>query len=138
MECRTHRRLGLVAAALGGGLLPGCAIHYYDPKTQTEHLWGFGHMAMKVSAPQEGVRAVVRGVDTLGLGVGSLPGHGYFAAGWQSVRRLEIVDEHTAVRLEWPAADFFNVRVGSEFPHVVTRESNNIESAPEEMQEPTP
>ena len=133
MHSRTHRRVGLAAAILGG-VGPGCAIHYYDPKTQTEHLWGFGHMAMKVSEPSEGVRAVVRGVDTIGLGVGSLPGHGYLAAGWQSVRRLEIVDENTAVRLEWPTADFFNVRVGSQFP----RANDEHSRTDEEGQEATP
>jgi hypothetical protein len=123
MDSRTHRRLGLAAAAVVHVVAPGCAIHYYDPKTQTEHVWGFGHMAIKVSTPNEGVRAIVRGVDTVGVGIGSLPGHGYIAAGWQSVRRMEIVEESTAVRLEWPTADFFSVRVGSEFPGFITDEA---------------
>ncbi len=39
----------------------GCAVHYYDPKTGAEHIWGVGHLVMKVSAPNEGVRAVVSG-----------------------------------------------------------------------------
>ena len=25
-------------------LTPGCALHYFDSKTGTEHVWGFGHM----------------------------------------------------------------------------------------------
>ena len=48
----------------------GCAIHYFDSETGTEHIWGFGHMQMKVSASNEGVRAIVRGTETVGVAIG--------------------------------------------------------------------
>ena len=96
--------------------LHGCAIHYFDSETGTEHLWGVGHMKMKVAAPNEGLQAVVRGVEVLGLGIGRDDGYGYVALGWHNRQRLDILDENASVRLEWCGNDFANVRVGSEFP----------------------
>lgn len=98
--------------------LHGCAIHYFDPETGTEHLWGIGHMRMKAAAPNEGLKALVRGTETMGVGLGSIDGQGYLTLGWQRRQRLDILDENTAIRLEWPDSDFFSVRVGSEFPTI--------------------
>jgi hypothetical protein len=94
----------------------GCAIHYYDSETGTYHLFGFGHMRMRISEPNEGVRAVVSGTESAGLAFGSGPEDGFLVLGWQKSSRLSAIDENTAVRLEWPTADVFQVRVGSEFP----------------------
>lgn len=96
----------------------GCAIHYFDSETGTEHIWGFGHMQMKFSPSNEGVQAVVRGTDVLGLSIGSADQQVYFTAGWHRVQRLDVIAENTAVRLEWPSADFAEVRVGTAFPGV--------------------
>ena len=94
----------------------GCAIHYFDSETGTEHIWGFGHMQMKVSPPNEGVRAIVRGTETVGVAVGVGEDESYALLGWQKLSNLYIVDSDTAVRLEWPSSDLFEVRVGTEFP----------------------
>jgi len=104
--------LALCATAF---LLPGCAVHYYDPSTGTENLWGFGHMKMAVQPANEGVRAVINGTQTLGLGLGLGQQDYYVLAGWNSQRMLRVAD-NTSVRFEWPTADFFNVRVGTNFP----------------------
>ena len=93
-----------------------CAVHYFDPHTGTEHLWGIGHMKIKVTPVSEGVRGVVRGVEMLGLGIGRVGGSGYVALGWHNHQRLDILDDNTSIRLEWCGNDFVNVRVGSEFP----------------------
>lgn len=105
-----------VRVALLTALVPGCAIHYFDQKTGTEHLWGIGHMKVKVSQPSEGLQAVVRGVDVIGVGGGRVADEGYLALGWQSQQRMDILNEDTSIRLEWCGSDFANVRVGSEFP----------------------
>lgn len=97
-------------------LAPGCAIHYFDPATGTEHLWGFGHMKMKVAVPNEGLQAVVHGTGTVGIALGTLERQSYFHIGVQRRERLDVVAEDTAIRFEWPSSDFFHVRVGSEFP----------------------
>ena len=96
-------------------LFSGCAVHYYNKATGTEHLWGFGHMKMAVPPANEGVRAVVNGTQTLGLGLGLGRDAYYLSAGWSSQRMLRVAD-NTSVRFEWPTADFFNVRVGTNFP----------------------
>ena len=48
----------------------GCAIRYFDEGFGVEHVWGFGHMAMRVTPPSEGLLAVVRSTDVFGIGVG--------------------------------------------------------------------
>lgn len=94
----------------------GCAIQYFDPVTGTEHLWGIGHLRMKVSGASEGLKAVVTGTDTLGLAAGSAGSERYITFGWQRLSRLHVITDDTAVRLEWPTSDAFLVRVGSELP----------------------
>ncbi|MBL8764660.1 MAG: hypothetical protein JNM07_10370 [Phycisphaerae bacterium] len=95
--------------ATGAG---GCAVHYFDSETQTEHVWGFTHVRMRATPAEEGVRATLTEVGVLGIGVGITPRQSYVSAGWNQVRFLEVRDD-TTVRLEWPRSDFFSVRVGA-------------------------
>lgn len=94
----------------------GCAIQYFDPATGTEHLWGFGHLRMKVGDVNEGVRAVVTGTETLGIAAGSVASERRITVGWERVSRFRVLDADSSVRLEWPSADLFSVRLGSAFP----------------------
>lgn len=96
--------------------LSSCSIHHYDRDTGIEHVWGFGHMKMKVGPANEGLQAVVHGTNTLGLGVGKADKHRYVALGWHRLEFIDIYEESTSIRLEWPKTGFANVRVGSEFP----------------------
>jgi hypothetical protein len=93
----------------------GCAVHYYYKKTGVEHLWGFGHMKMAVQPSSEGVRAIVKGTQTLGLGLGLGREEYSLSAGWNDQRILKVADD-TTVRFEWPVGSFFNVRVGTNVP----------------------
>jgi hypothetical protein len=106
-------RLGLGVVSLTVG---GCAIHYFDEATGTEHIWGFGHLAMKPGAPTEGVRAVARRTDIIGLSVGKVQEGPYLALGWDARQRIEILEDSTAVCLAWPQGSFYNARIGSHFP----------------------
>ena len=99
------------------GFVSGCAVHYFDKKTDTEHIWGVGHMVMKASSPKEGHQALIRGTDVAGFALGKSDAGGYLIVGWEQRRRVEIIDQNTSVRLEWPRADFLNLRVGSDWPH---------------------
>jgi len=99
-------------AIVGVGLLAGCAIHYYDKESGTEHLWGFGHLKMKAPPPNEGVQAVVTGTETLGFNVGAGEEDYHIGAGWDYRRRI-VISSNAAVRLEWPNRNFFNVRFGT-------------------------
>ncbi|MCP4263315.1 MAG: hypothetical protein GY774_38280 [Planctomycetes bacterium] len=104
----------------------GCAIHHYDNKTGTEHIWGFGHMKMKITPPSEGLQAVVRGTDVLGLSFGQADQQAYLTAGWHRTQRLDVIAESTAIRYEWPDSDFSNVRIGSNFPFREEMSENSI------------
>jgi hypothetical protein len=94
----------------------GCALHYFDPETGTEHIWGIGHMAMTPGTPSEGVRAIGRRTDTVGFSVGKLQEGVYLELGWGARQRVDIVDANTQLCLAWPRGSFYNVRVGTEFP----------------------
>jgi hypothetical protein len=97
-------------------LLCGCAIQYYDPETGITHVWGLGHMSMKMSPPNEGLQAVVRATSILGLSLGRTRDRTYLTFGYDSEQQTDIVTESTSVRLEWPDSDLFNLRVGSNWP----------------------
>lgn len=115
--------LGLVLAGL-----TGCAVHYYDPKTGTEHLWGFGHLKMR-AVPRQSEHppftnapiAYVTGVRTLGLNLGAGQEFAGLAAGWDSRSRVVIVAENAHFCLLWPTntiwwpyglRDLFTLRIG--------------------------
>lgn len=97
-------------------MMTGCALHYFDEQTGTEHVWGIGHMKMKATKPNEGLQTVVHGTDVLGLSVGKADKQSYFTVGWHRLEFIDILADSTSVRIEWPNSSFFNVRVGSEFP----------------------
>jgi hypothetical protein len=110
---RRYTSLSLLLAVA----LNGCAIHYYDTDTQTEHVWGVGHMMMKAAQSNEGLEAIVHGTDAVGISIGKTSRQSYFTIGWQRLQYIDVLNESTAVRLEWPDGTFANVRVGSKFPH---------------------
>lgn len=125
-------------------ILIGCAVHYYDKKTGTEHIWGFGHMKMKISASNEGLQAVVHGTDVFGISIGKADNQTYFTAGWQRLEFIDVVKESTSVRLEYdlPKSSFVNFRVGSEYPFDVqdpdTEKQEQINSSSNTVKEVNP
>ncbi|TXI20894.1 MAG: hypothetical protein E6Q62_00280 [Nitrosomonas sp.] len=119
-----HWKTGLaVITALSG--LSGCAVHYYDKKTGAEHIFGFGHMVMKTSAPENSHRAIVTGIDIVGVGLGKSREGGYLSLGWDNRRWIEIIDKNTTVDLVWPNGNFLNTRVGSSWPQNDLQQHNS-------------
>ena len=127
-----HNSMKGIIASLCLTVGSGCAIHYYDPKTGTEHIWGIGHMKMKVASENEGLQAVVRGTNTVGLSVGMADNQNYISIGWQQLQGLTVVPRGSALRLEWPDSDFVNVRVGSQFPGITAAQELNTDKSPKE------
>lgn len=87
----------------------GCAVHYYDAATHTEHLWGLGYLKMRAVprdgnpvAPTNATVAFVTGVRTLGLNLGAGQDFAGLAAGWNSRSRVIIADEEAEFCLLWP------------------------------------
>ena len=52
--------------------LSGCAIYYRDAETGAENIWGIGHLAVKVSAPAEGKKAVISKATLMGVALAQL------------------------------------------------------------------
>src|SRR5262245_14630419 len=99
-----------LAALLAALVLPGCAIHYYDPNSGTEHLWGFGHLKMRAGTagaespvPTNSVVAFVTGQQTLGLSLAAGRERGGLVAGWDSNSRVMITAEDAQFHLMWPS-----------------------------------
>lgn len=129
--CRTQSR-GLLSIGVLGALAlfgaSGCAVHYYDKESGTEHLWGFGHLKMR-AVPRHSdrppftnaVMAYATGTHTLGFSLGAGEDDAGVGAGWNSRSRLTIKAEDSSFYLIWPTnslrlprelKSFFNVRVG--------------------------
>jgi hypothetical protein len=94
----------------------GCALHYYDPATATEHLWGIGHMAMRVGVPNEGLKTLGYRTDVVGFSIGCGDRETFLGCGWNARQQIEILDENTSVWLSWPEGSFYKFRAGSQFP----------------------
>ena len=111
---RTFPKVLFLLAVVAAG--SGCAFQYYDAKTGTEHLWGFGHLRMK-AAPVSGtnIESVIAGSSVAGVSLGLGREDYYLTAGWDYRRRI-VVGTDAALALEWPNADFFNVRIGTNPP----------------------
>ena len=108
--------LGSILVFPGLLLCSGCAVHYYDRKTATEHIWGFGHMKMRTGEANEGLNAVVHATEVLGLSTGKADRQIYTTLGWHRVESIDIRRDDIQIRLERPKGTFWNVRVGSSFP----------------------
>lgn len=94
----------------------GCALQRYDAKTGTQHLWGFGHLALKTPPPDAELPAAVTEVETFGLNGGTTVGGGHLALGWRAERWILVNASNASVRLEWPRGDVFTVRMGRKPP----------------------
>ena len=96
--------LGLLCAL---SLLPACAIKYLDEATQTWHLIGVGHVKLRLTPPNEGVRALLGGNQTLGLSTGYARQGLFVSLGYDSQTLLQVMDD-TQVRLDWASASPFS------------------------------
>ena len=92
--------------------LAGCAIHYSDSETGAEHVWGFGHLAMKATDPSARKKAIVRGVTVFGVGLGLRDSSPFLIIGWERLPTVEVMDENTDLYLEGPDSDLLKLRVG--------------------------
>jgi len=86
-------------------------------------------MKMKMAAPNEGVQALVKGTETIGFNLSAGREDYHIGLGWDSRRRI-LISSNAAVRLEWPNADFFNLRVGT-IPPFATNLPPNKEKKPQ-------
>lgn len=119
------RKMWLLLLLLAIVVFEGCAVQYYDPATQTDHLWGVGHFKMKVAPANEGVQATVKGATVVGASVKIAPDDTHMVVGYDQTSQMAVASEGASVRLEWPTNDLFSVRVGSKPPILPTSEETD-------------
>lgn len=97
-----------------GLLLSGCAVYYRDRETGAEHIWGFGHLAVKTLPSNEGKQALVQRMTLTGFAVGMDNGSLGVSAGYDRREQILIFDENAAMTIErHPSNDFFNFKIGT-------------------------
>lgn len=95
-------------------MLPGCAIYYRDAKTGAEHIWGIGHIATKISAPEDGKQALISKATLTGINFGIEENKIGLSAGFDRRERIVIYDENAAISIIRPESDnFFLFKFGS-------------------------
>lgn len=119
-----------------GFLLSGCAIYYRDRDTGAEHIFGFGHLSVKIIPPHEGKQALVQRMTLTGLAAGLDNGSLGVSAGWDRREHILIYDENVAVTIQRPPSnDFFYFKIGTYPPdlektHAATNGIDTKESLP--------
>lgn len=104
----------------------GCAIYYRDAESGAEHIWGVGHLATKVSAPEDGKQAVIRKVTLAGVALGMEEGAVGVSAGWDQRERITIYDDNTSIAVQRLEDDnFFLFKFGSQPPILIVPNHNN-------------
>jgi hypothetical protein len=106
--------------------ISGCAIYYRDAETGAEHIWGIGHLATKVSAPEDGKQAVIRKATLAGVVLGMEEDAVGISAGWDQRERITLYDENTSIAIQRPEDDnFFLFKFGSQPPNPLLPNHNN-------------
>lgn len=92
-----------------------CGIYYRDEETGAEHIWGVGHLATKVSVPEDGKQAVIRKATLAGIAFAVEEGAVGTSVGWDQRERIAIYDENTAITIQRPEDDnFFLFKFGTQ------------------------
>ncbi len=86
---------------------------------------------MKASDPKAKSRAIVRGVDLLGVAIGHTNEGTFLSVGFDGKQRIEILDENTAIELHWPQNEFSLIQVGRpRTPHMEKSGEQTKETGP--------
>ena len=100
----------------------GCALHYYDDKTGTEHLWGIGHMKMKIinASDKTTTQAVLVGLKTVGLRLDLAPTTRGLSIGFDDTRSATILDSATPLKIQTVSGEPFTLHLGAPPPWSTT------------------
>jgi hypothetical protein len=110
-----------------GLLMSSCAVYYRDRNSGADHIWGFGHLSMKVAAPKEERQAIIQRTTLTGLAVGLDNGSFGLSVGWDQREHILIYDKNTALSIERPPTnDSYYFKIGT-YPSDVGRtpDANN-------------
>lgn len=104
----------------------GCAIYHRDPDSGAEHIWGFGHLAMKVTPPLEGKQSIVRRATLTGIAISTGQDSFGISIGYDRKEHILIYDENTAISIQRPPSnDFFYFKIGIAPPEAFSKSKKN-------------
>lgn len=119
--------LKIIIAIILSLFVSGCAVYYRDAESGAEHIWGFGHLAMKATPPLEGKQALIKKATLTGIAVGIEDGSFGFSVGMDQRERIIIYDENAAICIQRPPSnDFFYFKIGT-YP-ITAPHNNTLES----------
>lgn len=136
MQCHVSQASNIGILVLIGFLLSGCAIYYRDRDSGAEHIFGFGHLAVKTIPPNNGKQALVQRITLTGLALGMDNGALGVSAGWDRREHILIYDENAAITIQRPPSnDFFYFEIGTYPPELGRSEgTHNLDKQKENRQ----
>ncbi len=104
----------IIVVAMIAILTSGCAIYYRDRDSGAEHVWGFGHLAMKVTPALEEKQALIQRTTLPGVAVGMDNGELAMSVGWAQREHILIYEKNAAISIiRPPSNDFFHFEIGT-------------------------
>jgi len=104
----------IIFLVLAISLLSGCAVYYRDRESGAEHIWGFGHLSMKVIPPLEEKQALIQRTTLTGVAIGMDNGSLGMSVGFDQREHILIYDENVALTIQRPPSnDFFYFKIGT-------------------------
>jgi len=123
--------LRIIIFVIVGFQLIGCAVYYRDRESGADHIWGFGHLAMKATPPLDGKQALIRRATLTGIALGIDDGSFGMSVGWDQRERIIVYDENTALTIQRPPSnDFFYFKIGS-YPFELDTTNDKNQQSPE-------
>lgn len=108
------RRLVIAAIALScASLGQSCSFVHYDEDSNTTHVWGFGHLAIRATPASEDVRGIVSSVENAGFTMGSWRSSQFVSVGWSRQQAVEVIDDDTQFRIDAPRTNLLSIDVGT-------------------------
>jgi hypothetical protein len=96
---KVYQLQALMIYALG---MSGCAVHYHDKSDNSDHIYGFGHLAMRVASDGSKEIAIAKQVSTLGseFHAGDQVG---LSLGWSNEEEIQVFDKSARISLQRPS-----------------------------------
>lgn len=88
----------------------GCAVHYYDPQTGADHIWGVGHLAMKSASSSDAKQVLITQKTLAGVTFGFEGAFPSFNLGWNQSERITVHSKNTSLAIERPSNDYLQFK----------------------------
>ena len=113
-KCVTRVVFKIILFITTSVILTSCAIYYRDRVSGVEHIWGFGHLSMKVTTPSEEKQAIIQRATLTGVSTGMDNGSLEISVGYDRREHIIIYDDNTVITIQRPPSnDFFYFKIGS-------------------------